>query len=69
MKGFYEFLKEIEKDIEKEEKANLETKTREDMRKMATQLKIMKEELVKAGFSEEFIEQMVIEAIKTNGGV
>lgn len=69
MKGFYEFLKEIEKDIEKEEKANLETKTREDMRKMATQLKIMKEEMIKAGFSEEFIEQMVIEAIKANGGV
>lgn len=69
MKGFYEFLKEIEKEIEKEEKTNLETKTREDMRKMATQLKIMKEELVKAGFSEEFIEQMVIEAIKANGGV
>lgn len=69
MKSFYEFLKEIEKDIEKEEKANLETKTREDMRKMATQLKIMKEELVKAGFSEEFIEQMVIETIKSNGGV
>ena len=39
------------------------------MRKMATQLKIMKEELVKAGFSEEFIEQMVIETIKSNGGV
>lgn len=69
MKTFYEFLKEIEKDIEKEKKANIETKTREDMRKMATQLKIMKEELVKAGFSEEFIEQMIIEAIKANGGV
>ena len=66
MKGFYEFLKELEKDIKKEEKANLETETREDMRKIATQLKIMKEELVKAGFSEEFVEEMIIESIKAN---
>ncbi len=69
MKNFYEFLKEIEKELNNERKTAEDKKFREDMKKMANQLKIMKEEMIKAGFSSEFIEQMVIEAIKSNGGV
>lgn len=69
MKGFYEILREMERELNTERKKDEDKKIREDMKKMANQLKIMKEEMIKAGFSEEFIEQMVIEAIKANGGV
>lgn len=69
MKGFYEILREMERELNTERQKDEDKKFREEMKKMANQLKIMKEEMIKAGFSEEFVEQMVVEAIKANGGV
>lgn len=69
MKGFYEILRDMEKELNNERKNAEDKKFREDMKKMANQLKIMKEELIKAGFESEFVDAMILELIKTQRGI
>ena len=69
MKGFYEILRDMEKALNNERKNAEDKKFREDMKKIANQLKIMKEEMIKAGFESEFVDAMILELIKTQRGI
>ena len=69
MKGFYEILREMERELNTERKKDEDKKFREEMKKMANQLKIMKEEMIKTGFESEFVDAMILELIKTQRGI
>lgn len=66
MKGFYEFLKEIEKELEKDTTLAKDNEFRKEAKDAALNLKILKEELLNAGFELPFVEEMIIEAIRAN---
>ena len=69
MDNFYKFLKELEAKAEKQLKSEEDAKFQKEMKNIANQLKIMKEELIKAGFESEFVDEMILELIKTQRGI
>lgn len=69
MDNFYKFLKELEAKAEKQLKSEEDAKFQKEMKNIANQLKVMKEELIKAGFESEFVDAMILELIKTQRGI
>lgn len=69
MDNFYKFLKELEAKAEKQLKSEEDAKFQKEMKNVANQLKVMKEELIKAGFESEFVDAMILELIKTQRGI
>ena len=62
-----EMLKQIEEDYKKEQKRE-ELALRKEIAECASKVAIMKEEMVKAGFSEEFVESFILEIVKGKFG-
>lgn len=69
MDNFYKFLKELEAKAEKQLKSEEDAEFQKEMKNIANQLKVMKEELIKAGFESEFVDAMILELIKTQRGI
>lgn len=69
MDNFYKFLKELEAKAEKQLKSEEDAQFQKEMKNVANQLKVMKEELIKAGFESEFVDAMILELIKTQRGI
>ena len=69
MDNFYKFLKELEAKAEKQLKSEEDARFQKEMKNVANQLKVMKEELIKAGFESEFVDAMILELIKTQRGI
>lgn len=63
MDNLLKTLFDIEKQIKKEKEIENEM-FRKEIKENVAKMRIVKEELLKAGFSEEFIEAMMIDAIK-----
>ena len=62
-----EMLKQFEEDYKKEQKRE-ELALRKEISECASKVVIMKEEMVKAGFSEEFVESFILEIVKSQCG-
>ena len=62
-----EMLKQFEEDYKKEQKRE-ELALRKEIAENATKIAIMKEEMVKAGLSEEFVESLILEVVKNQCG-
>lgn len=69
MDKFCKFLKELEAKAEKQLKLEEDAMFQKEMKNIANQLKVMKEELIKAGFESEFVDAMILELIKTQRGI
>lgn len=69
MDNFCKFLKELEAKAKKQLKLEEDAKFQKEMKNIANQFKIMKEELIKAGFESEFVDAMILELIKTQRGI
>ena len=62
-----EILKQFEEDYKKEQKRE-ELALRKEIAESASKVAIMKEEMVRAGFSEEFVESLILEIVKSQCG-
>ena len=62
-----EMLKQFEEDYKKEQKRE-ELAIRKEIAENVSKIAIMKEEMVKAGFSDEFVESFILEIVKSQCG-